>query len=196
MPKVHRVTANKDHPAYGIAKGTLHYTWTLKTGPRSSQTFRQVKPPRPSQLTTSEFLGKIGDLCHDGFDNVEDGDSLREIAEEVRGWGEEEQGKLDAMPDGLQQGPTGETLRERAEGCDAWADEIDSAADELDEALEEINRREEKVNAAADGGESDSEDDADDDDDDSEDDEHTDFDGERNDAIAEAVEKAIGASPF
>jgi hypothetical protein len=191
MPRVHRVKANKDHPSFGIAKGDLHYTWSLKTGPRSSRTFRQINPPRPSQLTTSDFLGKVGDLCHDGFDGVESGDCLRDIAEEVRGWGSEEGEKLENMPDGLREGPTGETLRERAEGCDAWASEIDSAADELDEALEAIEKREAKVNGEDGEGEDD-----DSDDDDSEDDEHTDFDSERNDAISEAVEKASGASPF
>lgn len=145
MPRVKQVTAAKDYPQHGIKKGDKHYTWSLKTGPYSSRTYRQIEPPRPSQLTTSEFLGTIGDISLE-FDNLtrDDGlpDALKEIAERIRTLGEEQQDKYDNLPEGFQQGSTGELLEERASNCDSWADDIESAADELAEKLEEIDGKE------------------------------------------------------
>lgn len=145
MPRVKQVKAAKDYPNHGIKKGDVHYTWSLMTGPRSSRTFRQIAPPRPSQLTTSEFLGTIGDIGLE-FDELahDDGlpDSLREIAERIRECGQEQQDKYDNMPEGLQQGDTGQLLEERASGCDEWASNIEQAADELAEKLEAIDNKE------------------------------------------------------
>ncbi len=141
MPRVKQVVARKDYPDYRIAKGQKHYFWVLKTGPRSSRTYRQVEPPRPSQLTTSEFLGRVGDMEIDIKAFAHDStlpDTLREFAEEVRALGEEQQEKYDNMPDGLRDGPTGEMLQERADGAASWADEIESAADSLGDKIEEI----------------------------------------------------------
>jgi len=56
VPKVHKVKARKDYPQFGIKKGDEHYTWSVMYGPRNSRTFRQLTPPKPSQLTSSEFL--------------------------------------------------------------------------------------------------------------------------------------------
>lgn len=145
MPRVKQVTARKDYPQFGIAKGQLHYHWKLMTGPRSSREFRQVEPPRPSQLTTSEFLGDIydaeeslGNLVHD------DGlaSALREIADNVRTAGDGAQERFDNMPEGLQMGDTGQRLEERASNAESWADEIEMAADNLDEKTTEIEAKE------------------------------------------------------
>lgn len=144
MPRVKQVVARKDYPDHGIKKGDKHYTWSLKTGPYSSRTFRQVAPPRPSQLTTSEFLGTIGDIgCE--FDDLthDEGlpDALKEIAERIRDLGQEQSDKYDNLPEGFQQGDTGQLLEERASNCEQWADDIDSVADELENKLEEINNK-------------------------------------------------------
>lgn len=141
MPKVKQVVARKDYPQFGIVKGQKHYNWTLMTGPRSSRTFRQVDPPRPSQLTTSEFLGTIGDIELEFSDLVWDDnlpDNLRDIAERVRSAGEEVRERFENMPEGLQQGDTGQMLEERADNSESWADEIEQAADTLVEKIEEV----------------------------------------------------------
>lgn len=139
MPRVKQVVARKDYPHYGIAKGQRHYNWHLKTGPRSSREYRQVEPPRPSQLTTSVFLGTIGDMELEIAEFVHDDslpDTLSEFAGRARELGSEEREKFENMPDGLQQGDTGQMLEERADACDAWADEIEQAADALREILD------------------------------------------------------------
>lgn len=141
MPRVKQVVARKDYPHFGISKGQKHYHWKLMTSARSSREFRQVEPPRPSQLTTSEFLGTIGDIELEFAELVHDEnlpDALREIAERVRAAGEEVRERFENMPEGLQQGDTGQMLEERADNAESWADEIEQAADTLAEALDDI----------------------------------------------------------
>lgn len=144
MPRVKQVVARKDYPHYGIVKGQRHYNWHLKTGPRSSREFRQVEPPKPSQLTTSAFIGTIGDMELEIAEFVHD-DSLPDVLEEFAGrareLGEEEREKYENMPEGLQQGPTGEMLDERANACESWADEIEQAAEKLREVLDGLDER-------------------------------------------------------
>lgn len=144
MARAKLVKAAKDYPQFGIVKGQQHYYWKLMTGPRSSRTFRQVDPPRPSQLTSSAFLGAMGDLEVEmsGFTH-DDGlpETLDNYAESIRSLGQEEQDKFDNMPEGFQQGETGQLLEERANNCEAWADEIDTAAGELREKLEAIDAK-------------------------------------------------------
>lgn len=48
-------------------------------------------------------------------------------AEQAREIGQMQQDKLDNMPDGLRDGDTGAFLQERADACEAWADEIEAA---------------------------------------------------------------------
>lgn len=131
MPKVYHVKARKDYPHFGIKKGDMHYNWVLKTGPRSSREFRQIAPPRRSQLTTSEFLSTVYDI-EDRLAAVTDLSDLDDIASDLRTLGDEQQEKYDNMPDGLQQGATGELLSSRASGCEEAADEIDTIIGERD----------------------------------------------------------------
>jgi hypothetical protein len=151
MPKVHHRKARKDYPDQHIKAGDMYYTWSLKTGPRSSRTYRQLSPPRRSQLTTSGFLQQLYDLEDQlsvitAEDIVDLTSQVEDLASQIRELGEEEQGKYDNMPEGLQQGDTGMLLEERAQAMEAWADELEqvcSSWDEdtdLDEAIEEIVR--------------------------------------------------------
>lgn len=202
MPRVHHVKAAKDYPAQGITKGEQYYTWKIKLA-YGGITYRSKTYPRPSQLTRSSFLGAIGDLQHDGFDGIEDADGLRAIAEQLREIGGEEQEKFDNMPDGLQQGPTGELLEERAQGCESWADDIDTTADELESKLDELQKEQDDSAAAHDLWEQHDNDMSDWDGDgdppeepDVEDPRERDFDQERADMVAEAVEEASSAAPF
>lgn len=132
MPKVHKRVARKDYPAFGIVKGQEHYHWVIKTGPRSSREYRQLTPPRRSQLTSSEYFSRLWDL----FDNFQGNtpDDIKQLAEDLRELGQEQQEKFDNMPDGLQQGDVGQMLEERASNCESSADEIDNIAEELEQA--------------------------------------------------------------
>jgi DNA repair ATPase RecN len=83
------------------------------------------------------FAGLIGEI-EASLDAAEDVDGVRSVLEEIRTLGEEQQEKLENMPEGLQQGDTGQLLQERADNCESWAGEIESACDEYDNKVEEI----------------------------------------------------------
>lgn len=131
--------ARKDYPAQGIKRGDMYYFAQIKTGPRSSRTIRSLTKPRPSQLTVSEFNGWLGDLQELELPAIEEIECLSAVAETIREFGEEQQSKLYNMPEGLQQGSTGELLEERANGCEEWASEIESAVTEYESAVGEID---------------------------------------------------------
>ncbi len=129
MPRVNVVKrAQKDYPAHGIKKGQTYYWWEFRYGGKRMSATR----PRPSQLTQSEFLSawrgfseQIDDLP------LDDGlyDALQEIASEIRQLGEEQTDKRDNMPEGLQQGSTGEMLEQRANNAEEWASAIEALED-------------------------------------------------------------------
>jgi len=48
-----------------------------------------------------------------------------DAASQIRELGEEQEGKLDNMPDGLREGPTGEMLQNRYDECERMADELE-----------------------------------------------------------------------
>lgn len=132
MARVKYQRAAKDYPAAGIKKGDMYYYTRIKTGPYSSRQIRQLTPIRPSQMTTSEFLSQFYSL-QEQLEDYKDGIAdlagfLNDLAGEARSLGEEEQGKYDNMPEGLQGGDTGEMIRERAEAMEQWADSLEAAA--------------------------------------------------------------------
>lgn len=128
MPKVHHGKVRKDHPNFGIKKGEEAYWWTIKTGPTSGFKTYSKTAPKQSQLTRSEFAGAMCDFqdeiaaltADDGLES-----SVADIAGRIRELGEEQDSKKDAMPEGLQEGPTGQLLQERSEKCGEIADELD-----------------------------------------------------------------------
>lgn len=142
MPRVHFVkAARKVNPVARV--GESYYWWKFRYGGKHySKT-----PPRPSQLTQSEYYGIIRATCEALEDYkpeqtttiVEARSTLeaaaafiREQAEQVQQAGEECQDKLDNMPEGLQEGDTGQLLQERIEACDSAYTDMDNVADELE----------------------------------------------------------------
>lgn len=140
MPKVTKRKARKDYPNAGIKKGDEYFYWKRKTGPASGVTCRSLTAPTPSQLN-SGFAGEAGEL-EASLDAADDVDGVRAVLEEIRTLGEEQQGKFDNMPEGLQQGDTGQLLEERASQCEEWAGEIESACDAYDSKISEIESAE------------------------------------------------------
>ena len=145
MPRVHFVkSARKDNPV--VKKGESYYWWSTRitVGKRYvSQKHRSKTEPKPSQLTSSDFLSQmygfeeqIGEFSATSADDLRS--EVESIAEEIRTLGEEQQEKLDNMPEGLQEGPTGQMLQERLDGCEAMADELEQVDfDDYEEGSEE-----------------------------------------------------------
>ena len=98
--------------------------------------------PENSDLTQSEFYGTLYGIqesvekglndFRNGGEPVDLASALNDAAQELRDLGEECQGKLDNMPEGLQQGDTGQLLENRAQECESKADELESAASEIE----------------------------------------------------------------
>ena len=139
MPRVHHVKkARKDNSA--VKKGESYFWWkTRRTVGKSfiGTKHRSKTRPKPSQLTSSEFMRQLlslteqlGDACS-GADvenpvaAAQELESSRDsVADELEALGDEQGEKRDNMPDGLRDGPTGEMLDERAEGCREMAEEL------------------------------------------------------------------------
>jgi len=136
MPRVKQVVAAKDYPDFGIEKGQKHYYWKLKTGPRSSRTFRQVEPPRMNQLTTSAYKIAIADI-EEQRSKITSYEEMDDLINAVRELAEEQSEKYENMPEGLQQGDTGQTLYEQSETLNAVADELESVKDDWESAYGE-----------------------------------------------------------
>lgn len=142
MPRVVERKARKDYPNSGIKKGDKYFYWKIKTGPASGYACRSLTRPTPSQLNTG-FAGQVGEL-ESSIQAADDVDGIRSVLEEIRELGEECQGKLENMPEGLQQGDTGQLLEERAGQCEEWASTIETACDEYDNKIGEIDAAEQK----------------------------------------------------
>lgn len=130
MARAHFVKkARKDGPeGSGVKKGDSYYWWAFMQGGRGGPKHYSKTRPRPSQLTQSEFLGTFGDI-EDEIGALPADDSLEgsvgDIASRIRELGEEQSSKKENMPDGLQEGATGELLQERADKCGEIADELE-----------------------------------------------------------------------
>lgn len=135
MPIVYFVKkARKDNPA--VKRGESYYWW--KTRITVGKSYVGMKHysknyPKRSQLTSSDFYSQLYDIEDDQIARLdrrttpgELRDSVENIKDAVRDLGEQQQQKFDDMPVGLQEGPTGELLRERADYCEAMADEFEN----------------------------------------------------------------------
>lgn len=133
MPRVHHVQkAAKDHPEIGVKKGEPYYHWTFKNQRGPGTQVKSKTYPKPSQLTRSAFKSQWRGFSETIAEMpLDDGlyDALQELAGEIRALGEECQSSLDNMPEGLQQGSTGELLQTRIDNCESWASEIEGLDD-------------------------------------------------------------------
>lgn len=126
MSRVHHVkAAAKDYPQAGIKKGEPYYWW--KNYRQSKQ--RSKERPKPSQVASSDYARSVLSLVEGleawGKDpwTADDRDSLVSELEQIR---DEEQDKLDNLPEGLQQGDTGMMLEQRVSDLDEWISELES----------------------------------------------------------------------
>ena len=127
MPRVTFVkSARKANPVAAV--GESYYWWKFRYGgKRFSKTY-----PRGSQLTQSAYFGGVRELV----ERIEDADiqigeydtfiEFRdEIVSDIRQLGEEASESRDNMPEGLQEGDTGQMLEARYEACEQAASEIE-----------------------------------------------------------------------
>lgn len=146
MPRVHKVTAaRKPRPDIGVAVGETYYWWAHRMkGSKSGFKKFSKSPPKPSQLTMSNFWGPVYSLQEQYDDyqpDMEDIESTRdEIASELNSIKDEQESNLSNMPDGLQQGDTGQMIQERIDALDSAAGEIES----VDVSFEEPEKEDEE----------------------------------------------------
>lgn len=138
MARPEQRTAAKDYPNHGITKGEKHWFVRLKTGPRSSKELRQKTPFKRSQLTQSEYLSALYEW-EDEIADISDMGEAQDFADRIRTLGEEQQEKFDNMPDGLQQGDSGQTVESRATACETAAEEIEEIISEWEDAKNEYD---------------------------------------------------------
>jgi hypothetical protein len=144
MTRVYTQKARKDYPQFGIKKGDTYYRWAFFRQPEQMS----LKYPTRSQLTNDE--GKVTVYnAFDGF-SVAEGDGadpagdIRNMAEAM---GEAEQSfreRFDNMPEGLQQGDTGQALEANADACSSAQSELESLADEVEDEENDTYRNEDE----------------------------------------------------
>lgn len=155
MPKIHTVAkAQKDYPEAGIVRGDTYYWYKQKImsgGGWHSKLTRTKTMPAPGSITQSPYQQVVNELqkVSYGFQNAdtfEELDSMRvDLVGELEALRDEQQEKLDNLPESLQSGPTGELLQER---YDALEEQI-SALNDVDVPDDDAVRaevREERAN--------------------------------------------------
>lgn len=133
-------SARKDNPEAGIKKGESYYWWKFRFGGKHySKT-----PPKPSQLTGSEFWSQVlavqemlGELTEDGSSRDDIRDAIQDAVSELENLKSETEDKLSNMPDSLQSSPTGELLQGRIDGLESFIDDL-NGIDCEDQSAEEI----------------------------------------------------------
>jgi hypothetical protein len=126
----HVKKARKDNSA--VKKGQPYWWWSFRFGGKHYT----VNPPRMSQLTQSAFWGEFYSIQEEVEDWTAEGNlgtwvadlesAVEEWAQRLTTLGEEAQESLDAMPEGLQEGTTGELLTSRVEGMEELVGELES----------------------------------------------------------------------
>lgn len=123
----HVKKARKDNPV--VKKGESYFHWSFRFGGKHySKTY-----PKRSQLTQSGFLSQMYSIEDDSiadFCSTTSVDALQEevdnVAQQIRDLGEECEENRNNMPEGLQDGLTGELLQTRYDDCEAMADELEA----------------------------------------------------------------------
>lgn len=105
---------------------------------------------KASELTQSEFLSTMYDLNDrledlSGDDPSEIQSEIEDIASEFNNLADETQGKYDNMPEGLQQGDTGQLLEQRASECQDVASNLEGIDCEFDHEGAKDELREEFI---------------------------------------------------
>lgn len=125
MTRAHFVkSARKANPV--AKRGESYYWWKFRRGAKQ---FSKTAP-KPSRLTQSDFWSAVYSLQEDnaaGPSCMADVETLRdEIVSSLENIRDETQSKLENMPQGLQDGDTGQLLQERIDALEEAINEIQS----------------------------------------------------------------------
>lgn len=143
MTRAHFVKkARKAYRNDGIKKGESYYWWKFRHGAKQRSKIR----PRQSQLTQSEFWSTVYS-CREQIEDVPgctDLESVRDdVVSQLELMRDEIEGRKDNMPEGLQEGSTGQMLEERMNALDECVSALqdvdcsgDEDGDEEEESLE------------------------------------------------------------
>lgn len=131
--------ARKDNPV--CKKGESYYWWKF----RFSNKHYSLTPPRPSQLTQSDFLSQIYGIqeriedmtIKDNFEN-----EIGEIKSELEELQSECEERRDNMPEQLQDSGSGEILQNRYDSIDEMISEFDGIDVEVEDFSQELERDE------------------------------------------------------
>jgi molecular chaperone DnaK (HSP70) len=117
-----------------IKAGESYYWWAFRFQPRKiSKT-----PPKPSQLTQSEFLQAIYGIQEEIDSMKTDAmilGQLDTIKEEIESLRDETEDKLNNVPDNLQNSQTAELLQSRVDSLQEWIDNLEGIDIGIDEEL-------------------------------------------------------------
>ncbi len=134
-----------------ILKGEPYYWWSNMVGSRGVRRIRCSKcRPRPSELVGSDkisrimgaveqvedSLGQLVDVISGNpksFTEFRDdvANALQDASQEIGSVGEEYGESFDNMPEGLQQGETGQRCEEMRDNCSDWACQLEDAANTI-----------------------------------------------------------------
>lgn len=137
-----------------IKAGSPYRWWKFRYSGKFVRCMLDKCAPKPSQLISNPFQSALAGIS-EGIDEAMGQarsqtdptiaiEAIRSAAEELRDLGSEQQEKLDNMPEGLQQGDTGQLLENRANECEDKASTIESAADTAESDWENRNEEKEK----------------------------------------------------
>ena len=140
MARVHFVKkAAKAYKAAGIEKGDSYYWWQNFRGPKQMS----KEKPKPSQVASSDYergvLSAIESL--ETWQGPWEESDRDDLVSELEALMEEEQSKLDNMPEGLQQGDTGQLIQSRIDDLDNWIGELSIIEFPEDDGEEEDEKK-------------------------------------------------------
>lgn len=149
MPRVNNVNACRISPGKCskcgtlIEKGQPYRWWKFMRGGKFIRCNSAKCLPRPSDLTRSDFWKAIYSIQEEElFTNSEEFESDRDTAvSDLQNIRDETQEKLDNMPQGLQEGDTGQLLQERIDALESAIETLEGTdleiADDLDDSQRE-----------------------------------------------------------
>jgi hypothetical protein len=137
-----------------IKTGEAYRWWKFRYSGKFVRCFNPKCAPKPSQLISNPFQSALATIGEDIAGAIGEArnqvdptiaiSAVRDAAELLRDLGSEQQEKLDNMPEGLQQGDTGQLLENRANECEDKACTIESAADQAEIDWENRGEEEDK----------------------------------------------------
>lgn len=126
-----------------LNKGTSYIWWKFRYSGRHKRCTSSDCYPKPSELVNSPWLSSCmatQEVFESDVADAADPSALAEAcnsaAESIREQGEEAQGSHDNMPEGLQEGDTGQLLQSRADACEEIAGELEQLSSDMEEGGE------------------------------------------------------------